>query len=64
MKVSELREKTVSDLKTLLNQTLLEHVNLRMQASVSGEAAPAHVLRQLRKRIARVKTLLTEKAGQ
>ncbi|WP_063654792.1 50S ribosomal protein L29 [Candidatus Arsenophonus triatominarum] len=62
MKAKELREKSVEDLNTELLNLLREQFNLSMQA-VSGQLQQSHLLKQVRRDIARVKTLLTEKAG-
>lgn len=63
MKAKELREKSVEELNTrkLLN-LLREQFNLRMQAA-SGQLQQSHLLKQVRRDVARVKTLLNEKAG-
>ena len=58
MKAKELREKSVEELNTLLR----EQFNLRMQAA-SGQLQQSHLLKQVRRDVARVKTLLNEKAG-
>ena len=55
MKAKELREKSVEELNT-------ELLNLRMQAA-SGQLQQSHLLKQVRRDVARVKTLLNEKAG-
>ncbi|MBS4431197.1 50S ribosomal protein L29 [Pectobacterium punjabense] len=62
MKANELREKSVEELKTELLGLLREQFNLRMQAA-SGQLQQTHLVKQVRHNIARVKTLLTEKAG-
>nr|WED69824.1 50S ribosomal protein L29 [Pectobacterium colocasium] len=63
MKANELREKSVEELNTELLGLLREQFNLRMQAA-SGQLQQTHLVKQVRhKYIARVKTLLTEKAG-
>ncbi|MFP1484359.1 50S ribosomal protein L29 [Escherichia coli] len=61
MKAKELREKSVEELNTELN-LLREQFNLRMQAA-SGQLQQSHLLKQVRRDVARVKTLLNEKAG-
>lgn len=63
MKVKELREKSVEDLNTELLNLLREQFNLRMQVA-GGQLQQTHLIRQVRRNIARVKTLLTEKAGE
>jgi len=62
MKAKELREKSVEELNTELLNLLREQFNLRMQLA-GGQLQQTHVVRQVRRNIARVKTLLTEKAG-
>ncbi|ACT14829.1 50S ribosomal protein L29 [Pectobacterium brasiliense] len=62
MKANELREKSVEELNTELLGLLREQFNLRMQAA-SGQLQQTHLVKQVRHNIARVKTLLTEKAG-
>jgi large subunit ribosomal protein L29 len=58
----ELREKSVDELNQELLGLLKEQFNLRMQKS-SGQLAQTHLLGQVRRDIARVKTVLNEKAG-
>ena len=60
--VSELRGKTVAELNTVLNDLLRDQFNYRMQKS-TGQLGQTHLLPAVRKDIARVKTLLTEKAS-
>lgn len=62
MKASELREKSVDELNTELLELLKAQFNLRMQKS-TGQLAQTHELKKVRRDIARVKTILTEKAG-
>ena len=62
MKAQELREKSVEELNTELLSLLREQFNLCMQAA-SGQLQQSHLLKQVRRDVARVKTLLTEKAG-
>ncbi|BBN71152.1 50S ribosomal protein L29 [Salmonella enterica subsp. enterica serovar Grumpensis] len=62
MKAKELREKSVEELNTELLNLLREQFNLRMQVA-SGQLQQSHLLKQVRRDVARVKTLLTEKAG-
>ncbi|KES17360.1 50S ribosomal protein L29 [Gilliamella apicola] len=62
MKAKELREKSVEELNTELLNLLREQFNLRMQLA-GGQLKQTHMLKQVRRNIARVKTLLTEKAG-
>ncbi|MFT4520032.1 MAG: large subunit ribosomal protein L29 [Halioglobus sp.] len=62
MKASELREKSLEDLGKQLLTLREEQFKLRMQKS-TGQLAQSHLLPQNQRDIARVKTLLTEKAG-
>ena len=62
MKAKELREKSVEELNTELLNLLREQFNLRMQ-DASGQLQQSHLLKQVRRDVARVKTLLNEKAG-
>ncbi len=63
MKASELREKTVEELNKELMGLLKEQFNLRLRKS-TGQLNQPHLLRQTRKDIARIKTVLTQKAGE
>ncbi|MGB1201031.1 MAG: 50S ribosomal protein L29 [Cognaticolwellia aestuarii] len=62
MKASELKQKSIEELNAELLNLLREQFNLRMQAS-TGQLAQTHTLRTVRRNIARVKTIITEKAG-
>ncbi|HDT0394740.1 TPA: 50S ribosomal protein L29 [Klebsiella pneumoniae subsp. pneumoniae] len=62
MKAKELREKSVEELNAELLNLLREQFNLRMQAA-SCQLQQTHLLKQVRRDVARVKTLLTQKAG-
>ena len=62
MKAKELREKSVEELNTELLGLLREQFNLRIQAS-TGQLSQTHTLKQVRRDVARVKTVLNEKAG-
>jgi len=63
MKASELREKSVDDLNNELLALLREQFNLRMQNG-SGQLSRPHQMKDVRRNIARVKTVLNEKAGK
>lgn len=60
MKAVELREKSIEALKGDLIALLKEQFNLRMQRGMS-ETPRAHLMKMVRKNIARVKTVLNEK---
>jgi large subunit ribosomal protein L29 len=62
MKASELKDKSVEELNAELLELLREQFNLRMQAS-TGQLAQSHLLRKVRRDIARVKTVINQKAG-
>lgn len=62
MKASELNDKSVEQLNEELLGLLREQFNLRMQAA-TGQLNQTHMLKQVRRDIARVKTVITQKAG-
>ncbi len=62
MNASELKQKNVEELNAELLNLLREQFNLRMQLS-TGQLAQTHLLKNVRRDIARVKTILNEKAG-
>ena len=61
MKAAELREKSVSDLSGELLRLRKEEFSLRMQFA-SGQLGQTHLMKEVRRDIARVKTLMKEKA--
>ena len=63
MKTSELRKKSAEDLRKALLTLQEEQFKLRMQKA-TGQLGQTHLLRQGQRDIARIKTLLTEKAGE
>ncbi len=62
MKASELREKSVEELNGQLLTLLEQQFKLRMQQS-TGQLAQTHLLKANKKDVARVRTILNEKAG-
>lgn len=60
--VSELRGKSAAELQTVLIGLMKDQFNYRMQKS-TGQLSQSHLLSAVRKDIARVKTLISEKAG-
>ena len=62
-KAKELREMSEEQLQVELTQTQQELFRLRMQASTEKLDAPSN-LRKLRRTIARMKTIATERAGK
>lgn len=62
MKVSDLREKSVEELGKELLGLRREQFNLRVQQA-TGQLSQTHLITLARKDVARVKTLLSQKAG-
>ncbi len=63
MGVTELRQKPTAELKQVLGDLLRQEFKLRL-VKATGELKRNHQFKQLRREIARVKTLLTEKEGE
>lgn len=63
MDIQELRSKDSSELRSELSELLQEQFNLRMQKG-TGQLGQPHELRRVRREIARVKTILTEKSNE
>lgn len=61
MKASELHSKSVEELQKELNAQLESQFKLRMQKS-TGQLAQSHKINETRKNIARIKTVLNQKA--
>ena len=62
MKAAELREKTVEQLNEELVNLLRDQFNFRMQKA-TGQLNQTHLMKQNQRAIARIKTVLNEKAG-
>ena len=62
MKANDLRDKSVEDLNKELLELAREKFNLRMQQG-TGQLTQPHQIKAARRNIARVKTILSEKAG-
>ncbi|MEJ2452824.1 MAG: 50S ribosomal protein L29 [Candidatus Thiodiazotropha sp.] len=60
MKASELRQKSQDELNTTLSELLKEQFNLRMQQGTGQLSRPSR-MNEVRKDIARIKTLMNEK---
>jgi large subunit ribosomal protein L29 len=60
MKASELRDKTSAELQDTLHELLKEQFNLRMQRG-TGQFARPHLMKDVRRNIARVKTVMNQK---
>lgn len=63
MKASELKEKSVAELKSQLEELLSEQFKLRM-SKATNQLGQTHLIRETRRDIARVKTVLATKAGE
>ena len=63
MKASELRAMTPEELAAELTRLRREQFNLRMQRG-SEHLPQTHLLRQTRRDVARVKTIMREKSGE
>lgn len=61
--VDELRNMSFGDLESELVTLRKEQFNLRMKKA-SGSLEKTHLVKQLRRLVARVKTIMTEKAGK
>ena len=62
MNAAELREKNVEQLNEELISLLRDQFNFRMQKA-TGQLNQSHLLKQTKRDIARIKTVLNEKAG-
>ena len=63
MNAQDLRVKNESDLREELTSLLQEQFNLRMQRGTGQLTAP-HDLRRVRRDIARIKTIMTQKSSE
>ncbi|MEJ2309644.1 MAG: 50S ribosomal protein L29 [Gammaproteobacteria bacterium] len=62
MKASELRNKSQAELQKTLHELLQEQFNLRMQQG-TGQLARPHLMQEVRRNIARVKSVMNEQKG-
>lgn len=60
MKASELREKSVDELQTQLHGLCKDQFSYRMQKN-TGQLGQLHLLNTVKRDIARIKTIITEK---
>ncbi|HPE78518.1 MAG: 50S ribosomal protein L29 [Chromatiaceae bacterium] len=60
MKAAELRGKNQAELKEALHDLLKEQFNLRMQRG-TGQFSRPHLMKDVRRNIARVKTVINQK---
>ncbi|GAB4292379.1 MAG: 50S ribosomal protein L29 [Thiohalomonadaceae bacterium] len=63
MKANDLRQKGVGELNQELLGLLREQFNLRMQKG-TGQLSQPHRVKAVRRDIARIKTILKQKAGK
>jgi large subunit ribosomal protein L29 len=63
MKAKSLRQKSVTELQTEIVNLRKEQFNLRMQRG-TGQLSRPHLMREVRKNVARAKTVLREKQGK
>ena len=63
MNASDLREKSADELNKELIELLREQFSLRMQNG-TGQLSRPHQVKVVRRNIARIKTILNEKAGK
>jgi large subunit ribosomal protein L29 len=63
MKASDLRKKSGQELEKELNKQLEDQFKQKMQMA-TGQLAQTHLLKQVRRNVARIKTMLKEKAGE
>ena len=59
MKATDLRNKNQAELQETLHELLQEQFNLRMQQG-AGQLARSHLMKEVRRNIARVKTVMNE----
>ncbi|MDG1693309.1 MAG: 50S ribosomal protein L29 [Porticoccaceae bacterium] len=63
MKAKDLHEKTVDELQSTLGEEQEAQFKLRMQ-QVTGQLTESHKVKQTRRNIARLKTVISQKAGE
>ncbi|MEY4590717.1 MAG: hypothetical protein RL497_2793 [Pseudomonadota bacterium] len=63
MNAKDLSQKSADELKALLLEQHQEQFKFRMQAA-TGQLAQTHLLKLNRRSIARIKTVLSQKAGK
>ena len=63
MKANDLRDKSVEELQAQLRDLYKDQFNNRMQ-SATGQLGQVHLLKAVRRDIARVKTIIAEKQKQ
>ena len=63
MKVTELREKSSDQLEEVLSAELKQQFKLRMQKS-TGQFSQTHLIKLARRNVAKIRTVMKEKAGE
>jgi large subunit ribosomal protein L29 len=63
MKAAELRDKSAAELKTVLGELRRKQFKLRLVKG-SGELEKTHEIKDVRRQIARLETVLTQKEGK
>jgi large subunit ribosomal protein L29 len=63
MNAQDLREKSVDELGSELKDLLADQFKYRMQKA-TGQLGQSHLLKVVRRDIARVKTIINQKAGE
>jgi large subunit ribosomal protein L29 len=63
MNTNDLRAKSVEELEADLLQLRREQLKYRIQQS-TGQLSQSHLIRQARRDVAKIKTLLVQKAGE
>jgi len=63
MNAKELHEKTIEELQSSLGEEQEAQFKLRMQQA-TGQLTESHMVKQTRRNIARLKTVITQKAGK
>lgn len=63
MKAAELREKTVSELNSSLNDIRRQQFKLRLNKA-GGEMTKTHQIKLLRRDVARIQSIMAEKQAQ
>lgn len=63
MKAQDLREKSADELNVELKGLLADQFKYRMQKA-TGQLGQTHLLKEVRRDIARVKTIINQKAGK
>jgi large subunit ribosomal protein L29 len=63
MKAKDLREKSVEELQATLGEEQEAQFKLRMQQA-TGQLTETHKVKDTRRNIARLKTVITQKAGE